>query len=368
MRKNITIVGAGLFGITLANILSDKHNIVIIDRRNHIGGNCYDYVDKDTGIIVQKYGPHILHINDQKVINFIRKFTDFNEYKHSVLTYYNGKLYDFPINLNTINSFFNSSLKPYELEMFFKKNGSNYDNYNNLEDQLIKMIGNELYEAFFKEYTVKQWGKHPKYLPPSLISRIPIRYNYETNYYKKRFNGMPAIGYTSMFNNMLRNTNIQIHLNTDYFDIMHNLNYDLLVFTGPIDKFFNYKYGRLDYRSLNFLYKYYDVQDFQGKSVINYPELKYAYTRVCEPKHFYPERESSYYLDKTIVVYEIPCADNGDAPYYPINDDRNQNKYKKYYDETKKFHDVIFGGRLGEYKYYDMEDCIKSAMLIAEKI
>ncbi|WP_337771069.1 UDP-galactopyranose mutase, partial [Desulfovibrio piger] len=214
-----------------------------------------------------------------------------------------------------------------------------------------------------------QWGKDPSQLPESIVRRIPIKENYDTSYYKKPFNGMPSCGYTCMFEKMLKHQNITVQLNTDFFsDKDHFLNKSIVVFTGPIDAFFNYKYGKLEYRSLQFIEERYDVNDFQGLAVINYPELKYEYTRICEPKHFYPEKWKCLKKNSTIIFKEIPFASEEAEPYYPIQNERNLNILQKYIDESSKFENVFFGGRLGEYKYYDMEDTIKSALSLAKKI
>lgn len=372
MSTTFVIVGAGLFGLTLANILSDySNNILIIEKKNHIGGNCFDYADDETNIIVHKYGPHIIHLDDSSVYNFLSKFTAFNNYRHQVRTYFKNAIYEFPINLSTINQFYNINLRPYEVSEFLKNEvKKNYTpNPQNLQESLINSIGLELYEAFFKDYTIKQWGKHPKDLPSTTVNRIPIKMNYDTGYYKKPFNAIPRQGYTEMFKRMLNNNMISIELGVDFFDQKEFfLTKGIVIFTGPIDTFFDYKYGRLEYRSLRFEEERHSVKDWQGNSVINYPELKYEYTRICEPKHFYPERWKEFSPNKTILYKEIPFSGLGSEPYYPMQDDKNIKIYKKYSEEAKQLHNVYFGGRLGEYKYFDMEDTIKSAFALSKKL
>lgn len=367
MTKRICIVGCGLFGATVANLLADKYYITIIDKRNHIAGNIFDYTDPETGIIIHKYGPHILHIDDTSILSYINKFAFINDYNHHVMSCYNDILYEFPINLSTINKFFNTSLTPYEAELMIKKNAHVKSTYSNLEEKIIDLIGKELYNAFFREYTIKQWGKDPTSLPPSIIDRIPIKFNYNTNYYKKKFNGIPVNGYTSMIKHMLYHKNINILLNLDFFknkDLIPP--YDYLIFTGPIDQFFSYKYGRLQYRGLKFIHKKLEIPDYQGLAVVNYPQLKYSFTRICEHKHFYAERKNIYLQPRTIITYEIPINDRN--PQYPIRGEKDLLIYTKYKNECSNLDNIFFGGRFGEYKYYDMEDCIRSAMRLSYQL
>lgn len=369
--KTYIIVGAGLFGITIANCLSKYHKVLLIEKRSFVGGNCFDYVDENTGITVHKYGPHIFHIQDQQIYKYINKFTQFNNYKHHVKTQYKNKIYDFPINLSTINSFYDINLRPYEVKSFLMNEAkkAKIDRPKNMAEKIISLIGNDLYEAFFKDYTTKQWGKDPTLLPESIISRIPIRENYDSCYYKKYFNGIPTLGFSTMFKKMLSSKNISIQLSTDFLnDKDYFMNKGIIIFTGPIDAFFGYKYGNLEYRSLYFEKEYYNTEDFQGISVLNYPELKYKYTRICEPKHFYPEKKNIFQQKKTILIKEIPYSAIDSEPYYPIQDDKNKRIFQKYLDEAKELKNIYFGGRLGEYRYYDMEDTIKSARNLANAL
>ena len=368
---NIILVGCGLFNIVVANLLSNAFNITIIDKRNHIGGNCYDFIDYDTGIIIHKYGPHIFHIGDKFVYNYISKFTEFNNYKHQVRAEYNNIKYEFPINLDTINSFFSVNLRPYEVDNFLREKVKKHyiSKPSNMEEKIINLIGVELYEAFFKEYTIKQWGKFPSELPEDTIKRIPIKNNYDTNYYKKTFNGIPKDGYSTMFSRMLAHKNISVELEVDFFEYRdYFLNKGIVIFTGSIDEFFDYKFGKLEYRSLRFQEELHHVNDWQGNSVINYPELKFEYTRICEHKHFYPEKWDRFSSNKTIIYKEIPYSSINSEPYYPITDEQNLYIYNKYLQESLQIDNLYFGGRLGEYKYYDMEDTIKSAHKLANKL
>lgn len=360
--RSIIIVGCGLFGISLARMLADKYQITIYERRNHIGGNCFDYEDKETGILVHKYGPHIIHIDNPNILLWLKQFTDFNNYKHHVKAFHNGRTYDFPINISTLNSFFNTNINPTDISWFFE-NFLN-DNDGNLEERLIRMVGKELYEAFFKFYSEKQWGTSACNIPADVISRIPIHLNHSTDYYKKRFNGIPKYGFTEMFLKILDHKNIRVLLNTEFKIGMKGD--DIVVYTGPIDEYFNYRFGHLKYRSLKFVKKTLPITDFQGISVVNYPDKDVAWTRICEPKHFYPDRVNAYTLKKTIVIYEIP-GDIGE-PCYPIRNSQNISLYSKYLSLAKKIPNIYFAGRMGGYRYYDMENCIADAFALANKL
>lgn len=354
-----------MFGITLARLLADDYQVDIYERRAHIGGNCYDYRDRDTGILIHKYGPHILHVNDPEILAWISQFTTFNNYKHQVKANHMGVMYDFPINLATINRYFNSQLKPCDLSSMLINTDNTSDA--NLEQRLLRMIGKELYEAFFKYYTTKQWGKPPSELPAGLISRIPIHANYSTSYYKKIFNGMPADGFTTMFKKMLDHANIRLHLNSEFKlnDISHE---NITVYTGSIDHFFNYKLGCLPYRTLNFSRQILPLVDFQGVSVVNYPDADVPWTRICEPKHFYPENRHIFDSKPTVIIYEIPGYDPMGEPYYPIPEEKNTTLYQKYLKMAESIPNLHFAGRMGAYRYYDMENCIAEAFKLARQI
>ncbi|MBF9014420.1 MULTISPECIES: UDP-galactopyranose mutase [unclassified Oceanispirochaeta] len=371
-KKEYLIVGAGLFGIVLAEQLSKAGNkVIIIDKRPHIGGNCFDKYDKETNILYHVYGPHIFHIEDENILNYVKKFTNFNHYFHQVLTTYKDRIYQMPINLETINSFYGLNLKPFEVEAFLKKEieKEQITTPKNMEEKVISLIGKQLYEAFFKDYTSKQWGKNPIDLPENIVSRIPIRNNYYESYYNKSFHGIPQISFSSMFEEMINNENIEIKLNCEYFENRKSFHQDShVIYTGPIDRYFNYKFGKLEYRALEFKTEYKNVDDFQGTSVINYPESQYKYTRICEPKHFYRENWNEYVKNKTLIIKEIPLEDDGTNPFYPINNDKNNKIAEKYRKEGAKTNNVSFGGRLGEYKYFDMEDTIKSALTLFSEL
>lgn len=363
------IVGAGFFGATLAERITNDlgKNVVIIEKRKHIGGNCYSEVDPETGIEYHTYGTHIFHTSDQKVWNYINRFTSFNGYYHQVLTTFRNKVYQMPVNLETINSFYNVNLRPFELESFLATERAKefYDTPKNFEEETINRVGRPLYEAFFKGYTTKQWGRSPVDIPASIVGRLPFRSNYNESYYFDRWQGIPTDGYTAIFKKMLSSKRVSLYLDTDYFEISNSIpDTTCIIYTGPIDKLLNYKYGVLEYRSLTFDFKTYNHEDFQGTSVMNYAEVEVPYTRIHEPRHLHPERQ--YTKEKTLAIYEFSKAGDKDDPYYPLGSERNHVIYNKYREEIDKSKNIIVGGRLGDYKYYDMHHTIGKALELYE--
>jgi len=359
------IVGAGFFGSVIAErIANDKNErVVIIDKYTHVGGTCFSDVDAETGIEYHKYGTHIFHTSNKKVWEYINSFTSFNGYRHQVLSFYKNKVYQMPINLETINSFYGMNLRPYEVDSFLKSEveKEKIENPKNLEEKAISLIGRRLYEAFIKGYTEKQWEKDCKGLPTSIIDRMPVRKNYDENYFFDQWQGIPEEGYTRIFTRMLSSKSIEVYLNIDFFEIKDRVPAScLIIYSGPIDRFFDYKYGKLEWRSLKFEREVINVEDFQGTSVMNYPEDYIPYIRIHEPRHLHPER--NYTRRKTLIFKEYPKPDKGDNPYYPINTRENQEILQKYMVEREKCSHVIFGGRLGDYKYYDMDKVISSAL------
>jgi len=355
------IVGAGLFGTICAHELTKSgYKCLIIDKRNHVGGNCY--TEKINDITVHKYGGHIFHTNDEYVWNYINKYTKFNNYQHHLKVNYNNKIYSFPINLFTLYQVFNC-ITPYEANQIIHLNAAEVK-ANNLEDYAISQVGKELYEIFIKGYTEKQWGMSCRELPIDIIKRIPIRLTYDDCYYNDKFQGIPAEGYTKIFEKMLRN--IEIKLNTDYFDNREYFNNisNKIIFTGNIDKFYNYKYGKLEYRSLIFDTKVLeDTDDFQGTATMNYTSSDVPYTRIIEYKHFNPNNQKG-----TVITYEYPEKGNGENEfYYPINNERNNSIFGQYKELTKSDNRVIIGGRIGNYSYCDMDKTIRSALDLVKK-
>lgn len=363
------VVGSGFFGSTIAERLSSNRpdHILVIDKRDHIGGNCYSEIDNETNIEYHTYGTHIFHTSNKAVWNYIQKFTEFNGYRHQVLTTYRDKVYQMPINLETINSFFELNLKPYEVEAFVRSKTEieNIKCPKNLEEKAIATIGRELYEAFIKGYTIKQWRQDPKTLPEEIFNRIPIRTNYNENYFFDIWQGVPLDGYTQIFKRMLSRKNITILLKTDFFNIIDLLPKSCkIIFTGPIDQFFDYKYGQLEWRSLSFEKLIVPVEDYQGTAVMNYSEESIPFTRIHEPRHLHLERK--YPNNRTLILKEYSKQGNHDNLYYPVNTPRNQTILKRYQHDASQLTNIYFGGRLGSYQYFDMDAAIKNALYLFE--
>lgn len=362
------VVGAGFFGAVIAEQIANKLNqkVTVIDKRNHIGGNCYSEIDSETNIEYHKYGTHIFHTSNPTVWKYINKFTTFNSYYHQVLTTYKDKVYQMPINLETINSFYNVNLKPFEVDGFLEKERKKeyFNEPENFEEQAINFVGRPLYEAFLKEYTIKQWGKQPTEISASVIKRLPFRKNYNETYFFDVWQGIPTNGYTAIFDKLLASDNIELKLNVDYFDIKDNIPEDVtVIYTGEIDRLFDYKYGDLEYRTLTFEKEILNVEDYQGTSVMNYAELDVPYTRIHEPKHLHVERDE-FTKKKTLIIKEYSKADYRNEPYYPLGGEKNQKIYNQYLSELKLLKNMIIGGRLADYKYYDMHHTIERALQV----
>ena len=361
------VVGSGFYGAVIAERIANDLNekVLVIEKRNHIGGNCYSKIDTETGIEYHKYGPHIFHTSNQEVMNYITKFTPLNNYIHQILSSVKDRLYQLPINLETINSYYNKNLKPYEVLDFLYKEiqKEQITSPNNFEEKAISLVGKPLYEAFIKGYTQKQWGINPTELPAFIIQRLPFRSNYNENYYFDKHQGIPEIGYGKLFEKMLSNPNIDLLLNTDFFSLKEQITQNtLLIYSGAIDRFFDYKFGKLSYRTIKFEKEILNYEEYQGVCQINYPELEIPYTRIVEHRYFHPERQ--YTKDKTLIFREYSELDNGENPFYPININENNKIADLYKDESQKLSNVIIGGRLGDFKYYDMHHVIANALEI----
>ncbi len=356
------IVGAGFAGSVLAERISSQldKKVLIIDKRNHLGGNCYDYYN-DIGILVHKYGPHYFRTNSKKVYNYLSKFTKWRPYEYKIRTYVNGELYPIPINRETLNKFFKINLKTEkQAKEFLKKKRIDIENPQNSEEEVISKVGWEIYKKFFKNYTIKQWGLNPKQLDPSVCGRIPIRINNDDRYFTDKIQAMPLNGYHELFQNLLNNSNIKIKLNTNYWKIKNKIKYKYLIYTGRIDEFFNYKYGKLPYRSLRFKHENYDKEYYQDWVQINYPN-NYEFTRIIEIKHATGQKNS-----KTTIVKEFPCT-NG-KPFYPIPRNINYRLFEMYKKEADKIKNLIIVGRLAQYKYYNMDQVIEESLRVFENI
>lgn len=375
-NRNIIIVGAGLFGLTIARQIVEKFNtpVTIVDKRNHIGGNAYSYIDEQTGIDVHKYGAHIFHTSIKRVWDFANRFSKFNSYSHKVWTVFNGEVFPLPINLGTINQFFRANYTPEQAQKLIKEQSGVYANTQpkNLEEQGKKLIGEPLFNAFIKNYTEKQWQTSAKELSPEIIKRLPVRYNYDNRYFNDDFEGIPVDGYGVWLKNMANHPLINIILENDFLsdgkvnkkNISQN---SLVVFTGPIDRYYDYEYGMLGWRTIDFDTKTIDITDFQGNSVINYADAAEKFTRIIEYKHFMLNKATSQ-IGKTVISYEYSRnASKDDSPYYPIRTDEDIKKFNAYEQLAAKDKNIIFGGRLGNYTYYDMDKVIESALQTFEK-
>lgn len=362
--KRVAIVGAGFYGLAFAEQLSKLPHIKleIFEKRNHVGGNAWSYIDQATGVEVHQYGSHLFHTSNTQVWKYINQFTRFSEYRHYVWANYKGSVYSMPINLGTISQFLGRHISPREAELWVKENRSyEFQSIENLEQKAISLIGKPLYEAFVKGYTQKQWQIEPTKLPPEIISRLPVRFNFNNRYFNDAYEGLPLQGYYGLFENLLSAIDAKIHFNTDFLDNASQNEFDLVVYSGPIDRFFNYSHGVLGWRTLDFEFEIHDVSDFQGAPVINYVDSEVPYTRIHEFKHLHPERK--YNSGKTIIAKEFSrFADLKDEPYYPINSIHDRETLLKYRQMRDLFPNVIFGGRLGSYKYLDMHMAIASAL------
>jgi len=355
------IVGAGFAGSVLAERLANGSgkSVLICDKRPHIGGNAYDCYN-DEGILIHKYGPHIFHTNSRDVFDYLSQFTEWREYQHRVLACVDGMLVPIPINLDTINKLYGLSLNSLEVKGFFDQLREKREQLVTSEDVVINAVGRELYEKFFRGYTRKQWGLDPSELDASVTARVPTRTNRDSRYFTDHYQAMPKHGYTRMFERMLDNPRIKVILNCDYREIENEIEYGEMIYTGPIDSFFDYRYGELPYRSLEFKHETHDVEWFQEAPVVNYPNNQ-AYTRVTEFKYLTGQSHR-----KTSVVYEFPQAD-GD-PYYPIPRPENAEVYAKYKTLADSRKDVSFVGRLATYKYYNMDQIVAQALTVYGKI
>jgi UDP-galactopyranose mutase len=355
------IVGAGFAGSVLAERLAtiaDK-KVLIIDQRSHIGGNAYDYYNKD-GILIHKYGPHIFHTNSAEVFNYLGQFTPWRSYEHKVLANVDGQLVPIPINLNTINKLYNLNLSSDEVEDFLASKAEKVDIIRTSEDVVVSKVGRELYEKFFRGYTRKMWDMDPSELDASVAARIPTRTNKDDRYFTDTYQAMPLHGYTKMFEKMLSHPNIKIMLNTDYKEVIDIIPYKNMIYTGPIDCYFNYCYGKLPYRSLEFKFETIEADRFQPTGTVNYPNDQ-AYTRITDFKYLTGQKHP-----KTAIVYEFPKAE-GD-PYYPVPKPENAEIYKKYHQLASSMTNTYFVGRLATYKYYNMDQVVAQALTLFKKL
>ncbi len=358
MFHDVIVIGAGISGCTAARLLADQgKKVLLLEKRSHVGGNCFDFKNKQD-ITIQKYGPHIFHTNNKQVWDFLNRFSSFNDYVHKVLSYRDGHFYPVPINKKTVCDFFGLDPDNTDVKVVLEqeiRNSVFNSPPQNFEDQVVSQVGTRLYEAFFKNYTMKQWQKDPKNLSADIAKRVPVRDNFDDRYFSDKYQGIPSEGFTKMFSNMLDHPNIDILLNKNYFDIKNAYIPELTVYTGELDRFFDYKYGKLEYRSLEFEYEDLNEENYQPAAVVNYPGDE-KWTRITEYKKFLNEKN-----DKTTLCYEYPSK-FGD-PYYVVINEENLKKRELYMNEVKKLEKngkILFTGRLAEYKYYNIDQAAES--------
>ena len=368
-KPRLIVVGSGFCGATIAHKVATELAlpVLVIERRGHVGGNSYSRVDGETGIEYHEYGSHLFHTSNETVWKFITQFSPFNNYRHRVFSRHKGKTYTIPINLMTMNQFFGTDLSPAGARTLIERLAA--EEYSgkpeNFEQKAVSLIGRPLYEAFIKGYTAKQWETDPALLPAEIISRLPVRYGYNDFYFSDLYEGLPTEGYAAIFDKMLTHPLIEVATGCDYFDVRGKLDTDALcVFTGPVDRYFDYKFGELGWRTLNFEIERLDIEDFQGAAVVNYPDPDVRFTRIHEFKHLHPERRSG---NKTLIMREYSrFAQRNDEPYYPIGRQDDKLRYLKYKKLAEAVPNVIFAGRLGTYRYLDMHQAIGAALNLFE--
>ncbi|EFQ83602.1 UDP-galactopyranose mutase [Aeromicrobium marinum DSM 15272] len=374
VSADLLVVGSGFFGLTVAERAAERGlKVLVIDRRDHLGGNAYSETDPETGIEVHRYGAHLFHTSNERVWEYVNRFTDFTDYEHRVYTTHRGEVFPLPINLGTVNQFFRSAHGPDAARALLAEQADEFDSSTarNLEEKGISLIGRPLYEAFIRDYTAKQWQTDPTELPPEVISRLPVRYTYDNRYFNDTHEGLPVDGYTAWLERMADHPGIEVRLSTDFFDEGQEANKSAtvgvvpVVYTGPVDRYFDYAEGRLSWRTLDFESEVLPIGDFQGTPVMNYADSDTAYTRIHEFRHFHPERD--YRSDKTIIMREFSrFAEGDDEPYYPVNTPEDRERLLAYRRRTESESGVLFGGRLGTYQYLDMHMAIGSALSMVD--
>ena len=365
-NPDLLVVGSGFFGLTIAERCATELDlkVLILERRPHLGGNAYSEREPETGIEVHKYGAHLFHTSNERVWEYVNRFTSFTSYQHRVYANYQGQVYSFPMNLGLISQFFGKYFTPDEARALIADQASEIDTAEakNLEEKAISLIGRPLYEAFVKGYTAKQWQTDPKELSPDIITRLPVRYTFDNRYFNDKYEGLPVDGYTAWLERMADHPNIEVRLDTDFFEVAEQYKGQVpIVYTGPVDEYFGNSEGRLSWRTVDLEAEVKQVDDFQGCAVMNYNDQDVPYTRIHEFKHFHPER--TYLPGKTVIVHEYSrFAEDDDEPYYPINTAEDREKLLRYRDRARQEPMVLFGGRLGTYKYLDMHMAIGSAL------
>ncbi|PLA12114.1 UDP-galactopyranose mutase [Corynebacterium riegelii] len=375
MTYDLIVVGSGFFGLTVAEQAASElgKRVLVVEKRNHIGGNAYSEKEPETGIEVHKYGAHLFHTSNERVWEYVNRFTEFTDYQHRVFAMHDGTAYQFPMGLGLINQFFGKYYSPDEARELIEQQREGLDPAaaTNLEERGIALIGKPLYNAFVKHYTAKQWQTDPTDLPPEIISRLPVRYTFNNRYFNDKYEGLPADGYAAWLEKMAAHELIDVRLDTDWFDVRDAIRAESpdapVVYTGPLDRYFDYAEGHLGWRTLDFEQEVLDTGDFQGTSVMNYNDADVPYTRIHEFRHFHPER-AEYPTDKTVIVKEYSrFAEGDDEVYYPINTPEDRSKleaYRRLAAAESRDNKVLFGGRLGTYQYLDMHMAIGAALSV----
>ncbi|WP_328362428.1 UDP-galactopyranose mutase [Mycobacterium sp. NBC_00419] len=375
---DLFVVGSGFFGLTIAERAATQlgKRVLVVERRSHIGGNAYSEPEPQTGIEIHKYGAHLFHTSNTRVWDYVRQFTDFTGYQHRVFAMHNGQAYQFPMGLGLVAQFFGRYYSPAEARALIAEQSAEIDiaDAQNLEEKAISLIGRPLYEAFVRDYTAKQWQTDPKELPAANITRLPVRYTFDNRYFNDTYEGLPVDGYTKWLENMAADERIEVRTDTDWFDVREELRAAApeapVIYTGPLDRYFDYAEGRLGWRTLDFEVEVLPTGDFQGTPVMNYNDLDVPYTRIHEFRHFHPERQ--YPTDKTVIMREYSrFADDDDEPYYPINTESDRALLASYRARAKEetaSAKVLFGGRLGTYQYLDMHMAIASALSMFDNV
>ena len=360
MRKDILIIGAGISGAVLAErYAAIGKKVLVLEKRPHIAGNCYDYVDEN-GILVSEYGAHLFHTSEKQVWKYVNQFAEWYKWEHKVLAKVEDKLVPIPVNISTVNEIFGLNIKSeQEMQKWLEENRIAIEEPKDGKEAALNKVGPELYEKMFRHYTKKQWDKYPEELDASVLERIPVRTNFDDRYFSDKYQALPKGGYTKMFRKILAHPNIEVRLNTDFFDVKDEISgYEKLFYTGPIDRFFEFKHSledKLEYRSINFQKETVDAEYFQENSVVNYPGTEVGFTRIIEYKHFGNQKS-----EKTSIVREYTVADG--EPYYPVPNEKNRKIYDRYKAEAEALKDIYFVGRLANYKYFNMDQAFKNAL------
>ncbi|WP_285699169.1 UDP-galactopyranose mutase [Actinomadura sp. NBRC 104412] len=369
MNVDLVVVGSGFFGLTVAERCAAGLGlrVLVLERRDHIGGNAYSEDEPQTGIEVHRYGAHLFHTSNERVWRYANRFTKFTDYRHRVYTTFKNRVYPLPINLGTICEFFGRVCTPDQARALIAEQSAEVTDPRNLEEKAISLIGRPLYEAFVRGYTAKQWQTDPRELPPEIITRLPVRYTFDNRYFDDVHEGLPVDGYTAWLERMADHPNIEVRLGTDFFDLRADLAGRVpVVYTGPLDRYFDFAEGALGWRTLDFDLEVKPTGDFQGTAVMNYADEDVPYTRIHEFRHFHPEREH-YPDDRTVIMREYSrFAGRNDEPYYPINTPEDRRRLLKYRELARGENGVLFGGRLGTYRYLDMHMAIASALSLVD--